>query len=165
MKNLRWFPDFDLDQKKLELAFIGGGVKQGQNMKLAVFTSSLTGSASGKNGRQAAESSFKDFRALAKLQPPYDAVRLARLARGVEQSIKSGHPERYRRARWLEEAVARIVERRPQHAETLKLQQCLTRLLRQSFDSLDWRRRLIAGLKPARSGVSAQKRPVSSATL
>jgi hypothetical protein len=27
--------------------------------------------------------------------------------------------------------------------------QCLTRLLRQSFNSLDWRRPLIAGLTPA----------------
>jgi hypothetical protein len=133
-------------------------------MKLAVFTSSSTGAALGKSDRKAAARSFKDFRALAKLQHPYVAARLARLARGVEQSIKSGDPDRYQRARWLEEAVAQIVQRRPKNTETQELQQCLTRLLRQSFNSLDWRRSTIAGFRHSRCRISVKKRPISSAT-
>ena len=133
-------------------------------MNLAVVTSSSSGAVVDRNIRKSAACSFKDFRALAKLQPPDVAARLARLARGVEQSIGRGDPERYRRARWLEEAVAQIVQRRPKNAESLELQQCLTRLLRQSFRSLDWRRSLIAGFKPTRRRVSAKKPPVSSAT-
>jgi hypothetical protein len=74
------------------------------------------------------------------------------------------HLDRYRRARWLKEAVAQIVERRPKNAESRKLQHGLTRLSRQFFGSLDWRRPSIAGLRPARSRVSSKKQPVSSAT-
>ena len=133
-------------------------------MKLAVFTSSSSGAVVERNTRKSAACSFKDFHTLAKLQPPDFAARLARLARGVEYSIRHGDPERYRRARWLEEAVAQIVKRRPKNAESLELQHCLTRLLRQSFSSLDWRRSLIAGFEPTRRGISAKKRPVSSAT-
>jgi hypothetical protein len=133
-------------------------------MKLAVFTSSSSGAVVERNTRKSAACSFKDFRALAKLQPPDIAARLARLARGVEQSIRRGDSERYRRARWLEEAVAQIVQRRPKNAESRELQQCLTRLLRQSFPSLDWRRSLIAGFKPTRRRIPEKKPPVSSAT-
>jgi hypothetical protein len=133
-------------------------------MNLAVVTSSSSVAVVDTNTRKSAAFSFKDFRALAKLQPPDVAARLVRLARGVERSIGRGDPERYRRARWLEEAVAQVVQRRPKKAESLELQQCLTRLLRQSFPSLDWRRSLIAGCKPARRRISAKKPSVSSAT-
>ena len=109
-------------------------------MKLAVLSSSATGAASGE---KAVAPSFKDFRALARLQPPHTADRLARLARGVEKSIRSGDPERYRRARWLEEAVAQIARARPKHAASQEMQICLTRLLRENFHSMDWRRPLI----------------------
>ncbi len=133
-------------------------------MKFAVFTSASTGAAIGANGRKTAASSFKDFRALSRLQPPAIAARLLRLARGVEKAIKCGDPERYARARWLEEAVGYIAQKRLNHPETQALQHCLTRLLHQSFASLDWRRPLIAGLRPARIRVSARRRSVSSAT-
>ena len=133
-------------------------------MNLAVVTSSSSVAVFDTNTRKSAAFSFKDFRALAKLQPPDVAARLARLARGVEYSIRHGDPERYRRARWLEEAVAQIVQRRPKNAESLELQQCLTRLLRQSFRSLDWRRSLMAGCRPTRRRVATKKPPLSSAT-
>ncbi|WP_294536758.1 hypothetical protein [uncultured Rhodoblastus sp.] len=111
-------------------------------MKLAILSSSTTGG-------KAVAPTFKDFRALARLQPPHAADRLARLARGVEKSIRSGDSDRYRRARWLEEAVSQIACARPKHPESQELQLCLTRLLRNSFQSMDWRRPLIRKLNPA----------------
>jgi hypothetical protein len=100
--------------------------------------------------------SFERFRALARLQPQLTATRLARLARGARSSIECCKPDRYMRARWLEIAVAEIAQvrhtqSRQSDENSRALQQCLTRLLRQSFRSLDWRRPLIAGLRrPAR---------------
>jgi hypothetical protein len=114
-------------------------------MELAVFTSSSTGAVIG-SGQKTTVSSFKDFRALSRLQPPSVAARLVRLSSGVEKAIKCGDPKRYARARWLEEAVGFIAQTRPNHAESQELQHCLARLFRQSFRSLDWRRSLIAGL-------------------
>jgi hypothetical protein len=38
---------------------------------------------------------------------------------------------------------------RGSHAESQALQRCVARLLRESFDSIDWRAGLIEGLRPA----------------
>ncbi len=115
-------------------------------MKFAIVISCSTGDPTKDNGRKPVACSFKTFRALARLQPPYTADRLVRLARAVEETIRSGNPERYRRARWLEEAVAPIARARPKHAASQQLQLCLTQLLSQSFHSIDWRRPLIREL-------------------
>ena len=130
-------------------------------MKLAVVNSTSGGSVIG-GGKNLTVTSFREFRILARFQPPTVTARMTRLSRGVERAIERSDPKRYERARWLEEAVAFIAQSRPEHAESQALQQCLTRLLRQSFRSLDWRRSLIAGLAPAATLMAPKGRAVSS---
>jgi hypothetical protein len=110
-------------------------------------------------GRKPAVYSFQGFRALSRLLPPTTAARLARLARAANDAIESNDWDRYARARWLEIAVAEIAEARPMDANTQELQRYLTRLLRQSFRSLDWRRPLIAGLRPRTAGPLFRRKP------
>jgi hypothetical protein len=128
-------------------------------MKLAVVNSSSGGSVIG-GGKNPTVTSFREFRILARLQPPTVAARMTRLSRGVERAIERADPKRFARARWLEEAVAYVAQSRPEHAESQALQQCLTRLLRQSFHSLDWRRPLIAGLAIAETPIPPKERAV-----
>ena len=129
-------------------------------MKLAVVNSSSGGSVVG-GGKVTTTTSFREFRILARLQPPTVAARMTRLSHGVERAIERSEPKRFARARWLEEAVAYVAQSRPEHAESQALQQCLTRLLRQSFYSLDWRRPLIAGLTPAEAPIPPKARTAS----
>jgi hypothetical protein len=119
-------------------------------MSIAVVSSSSGGYVIG-SGKKPAVTSFQDFRILSRLQPLTVAARLVRLSRSVEMAIRKNQPNRFARARWLEEAVAYIAQSRSEDADSQALMQCLTRLLRQSFNSLDWRRPLIAGLTPARN--------------
>ena len=119
-------------------------------MSIAVVSSSSGGYVIG-SGKKPAVTSFQDFRILSRLQPPTVAARLTRLSRSVETAIRKNQPNRFARARWLEEAVAYIAQSRPEDADSQALKQCLTRLLRQSFNSLDWRRPLIAGLTSVRT--------------
>ena len=128
-------------------------------MKLAVVNSSSGGSVIG-GGKNPTVTSFREFRILARFQSPTVTARMTRLSRGVERAIERSDPKRYERARWLEEAVAFIAQSRPEHAESQALQQCLTRLLRQSFHSLDWRRPLIAGLAPTETRIPPKARAV-----
>lgn len=128
-------------------------------MKLAVVNSSSGGSVVG-GGKAPTMASFREFRILARRQPPTIAARMMRLSRGVERAIERSEPKRFARARWLEEAVAYVAQSRPEHEESQALQLCLTRLLRQSFRSLDWRRPLIAGLTPAEALIPPKARTV-----
>lgn len=129
-------------------------------MKLAVVNSSSGGGLIG-GGKNPTVTSFREFRILARLQPPTVAARMTRLSRGVERAIERSEPKRFERARWLEEAVAYVAQSRPEHAESQALQLCLTRLLRQSFHSLDWRRSLIAGLTPVAAPIPPKEPAVS----
>lgn len=118
------------------------------SLNLTVLSSDPTsGPLIEKSGRKPAVYSFRGFRALLRLQSPATSARLARLARGATKAIESGARDRYARARWLELAVAEIAEARPMDANAQAMQRYLTRLLRQTFKSLDWRRALIAGLR------------------
>ena len=118
------------------------------SLNLTVLSSvPTTGPVIEKSGRKPAVYSFQGFRAQLRLQSPTTSARLARLARGATKAIQSGARDRYARARWLELAVAEIAEARPSDANAQAMQRYLTRLLRQTFKSMDWRRALIAGLR------------------
>ena len=133
------FPRFDEQSAHQQLS-----------LKHAGLSLAWTGPVILKCGRQYPPSSFQRLRALSRLQPPLTAARLTRLVGGVKKAIENGAPERYERARWLEEAVAQLARGHPTDADSQELQRCLTRLLRQSFRSLDWRRPFIAALRPVR---------------
>jgi hypothetical protein len=148
------------DGEKIPTDFFEESVKKERAMKLAVVNSFSGGSLIG-GGKTPTMTSFREFRILARFQPPTVTARMTRLSRGVERAIERSDPKRFERARWLEEAVAYIAQSRPEHAESQALQQCLTRLLRQSFRSLDWRRALIAGLAPVETRIPPRERAVS----
>ncbi len=116
-------------------------------MKLAVFTSPDAGAFTKERDQSIVETSFQDCRVLSQHQPAVVAARLQRLVAGAEKAIERGASDRFARALRLEEAVFYIASLRPGHAESQALKLCVTRLLRQSFDSLDWRRPFVAGLR------------------
>lgn len=118
-------------------------------MKLAVCTTAPFEAADDTPGFAAAKASFDDCRDLLQSQSPAIAARLGRLAKSAERSIKRGAQDRFARARKFEEAVGYVAGLRASHAESQALQRCVARLLRESFDSIDWRAGLIEGLRPA----------------
>lgn len=117
-------------------------------MKLAVCTTASS-EAVDSNGLAAQKPSFDDCRDLLQRQSPAIATCLGRLARAAERAITRGADDRFARARKLEEAVGYVAWLRPSHPELQALQRCVARLLRESFDFIDWRAGLIEGLRPA----------------
>ncbi len=115
-------------------------------MKLLVFTSPDAGAITKERDGSIFESSFRDCRVLSRHQPTAVAARLQRLVTDAEKAIEGGAPDRFARARRLEEAVIYIASLRPAHSQSQELKRCVTRLLRRSFDSLDWRRPFVLGL-------------------
>ncbi len=101
------------------------------------------------DGPSASNPSFQACRDLLSHQSGPIAARLGRLVTGAERAIKRGAPDRFARARKLEEAVGYVAWVRGTHEESQALRRCVARLLRESFDSFDWRAPLIAGLRPA----------------
>jgi hypothetical protein len=122
-------------------------------MKLAVFTTVKTDAATKPDAGSIAAPSFGDCRALALHQPVRVAARLGRLIDQAARAVEHKAPDRHMRARRLEEAAFYIASLRPTHEESQALKFCVTRLLRQCFDSLDWRRKVLAELR--REPVSA----------
>jgi hypothetical protein len=76
------------------------------------------------------------------------ARRLGRLITRAETSLRRDAPDRFTRARRLEESVCYVAALRASHPESQALQRCVARLLRESFDSFDWRAPFISGLRP-----------------
>ena len=73
-------------------------------MKFAVFTSPNPGAVTKERDRSVVDS-FQECRVLSQHQPAAVAARLRRLVGDAEKAIKRGAPERFARARRLEEAV------------------------------------------------------------
>jgi hypothetical protein len=99
-------------------------------------------------GLAAQIASFDDISALLQSQSPAIAARLERLAKTAERAIMRGAPDRFVRARKFEEAVGYVAALRASHPETLALQRYVARLMREKFNSIDWRAALIEGLRP-----------------
>jgi hypothetical protein len=114
-------------------------------MKLTVFSMASAEADAKDRGRSVAKPSFQTCHALLQHQPRSVAARLARLVGRAESAIRRGAPDRFARARQLEEAVCFVAMLRPSHADSQALKLCVIRLLRESFDSIDWRRPLIDG--------------------
>lgn len=141
------------DAEKMVMCVDEENARRRRNSNLTIMSSCPFDPSIEQRGQKPEASSFQELRVLCRLQAPLTAARLVRLAGGTKKAIETGSPDRYERARWLEEAVAQLAQARPADGDAQALQRCLTRLLRQSFGSLDWRRPLIAGLKPARTRI------------
>jgi hypothetical protein len=85
-------------------------------------------------------------------QPASVARRMNRLLRRFAKALEGGALENggadlFRQARQLEDMVAWLAALRVGHADTLRLQRNLARLLHEVFRTPEWRRPLIAGLR------------------
>ncbi len=116
-------------------------------MKLAICNTAPLGAVVENDGPSAPQPSFQACRDLLRHQSESIATRLGRLMNGAERAIKRGASDRFARARKLEEAVGYVASVRGSHAESQALRHCVARLLSESFESIDWRAPLIAGLR------------------
>lgn len=118
-------------------------------MKLAVCNTAPVGGVITNDSPSAPNPSFQACRDLLGHQSRPIAARLGRLVTGAERAIRRGAPDRFARARKLEEAVGYVAWVRGTHEESQALRRCVARLLSETFSSLDWRAPLIAGLRPS----------------
>jgi hypothetical protein len=116
-------------------------------MKLAVYTRAATPAVVQSIDIEPSQLSFRACRALLSHQPPRVAALIGRLVGATDKAIRKGAPDRFLRARRLEEAVCYVAGLRPTHEESQRLQLCVTRLLHEHFATPEWRAPFIAGLR------------------
>jgi hypothetical protein len=117
-------------------------------MKLAVYVSAFGAQAGSCCPAARDLPSFDLCRAILDRRPGPVAAKLRELAARAEKAITRDAPDRYFRARQLEEAACYVAEALPGDVAFAELARTIVRLLHESFGSPEWRAPLIEGLRP-----------------